>query len=78
MKQIGSEQARRRLPELLEKAHRGEPTLITKREKPYAALVPVSEVRKHGLEFLALRGTGKDVWTLEPTEEIRRLRDEWE
>jgi prevent-host-death family protein len=78
VEQIGSEQARKRLPELLERAHRGESTIITRRGTPYAALVPLSDLREGELDFLALRGTGKDIWSLEPAVEISKLRDEWE
>jgi len=39
-KTYDAEEARAKLPELLERAHRGLPTVITKRGQPYAALPP--------------------------------------
>ena len=42
----GSEEARKKLPSLLERAHRGQVTVITKRGVPYAAIVPITEAVK--------------------------------
>ncbi|MEB3353558.1 MAG: type II toxin-antitoxin system prevent-host-death family antitoxin, partial [Cyanobacteriota bacterium] len=41
---LGSEAARRRLPELLERARRGEPTVIQKHGVAVAALVPLQQM----------------------------------
>jgi prevent-host-death family protein len=78
-KTLGAEEARATLPELLEQAHRGRVTVITKRGQPYAALVPVESVRPTGrrLPLLSLRGTGAGLWGSDPREHIRRMRDEW-
>ena len=43
MLEIGAEAARRRLPELLDRAHAGESSIIKKRGIPYAALVPLEQ-----------------------------------
>ena len=79
-KTYGSEEARAHLPELLERAHRGERSVITKRGKPYAEVVPVgsSDEGKPKLTFLSLAGTGEGLWGGDSRETIRRSRDEWE
>jgi prevent-host-death family protein len=80
MHKIGSEAARRQLPELLEQAHSGEPAIITKRGQPYAALVPLDQCQipsaRAGL--LALRGSGTGLWGSAPTETVDTLRAEWD
>jgi prevent-host-death family protein len=79
-KSYGSEEARAKLPELLEQAHRGVPTVITKRGEPYAALVPVTDrrARRRGSAFIALRGSGRGLWGSEVARALADLRDEWE
>jgi len=42
-KTCGAERARAHLPDLLDDAHQGASTIITKRGRPYAALVPLAE-----------------------------------
>lgn len=76
----GAEEARAQLPELLERAHGGTPTLVTRHGKPYAAVVPVPEGRpaKKGPSFLSLRGSGAGLWGKEPRRRVAALRDEWE
>ena len=75
----GAEQARKRFPTLVDEAARGNPILITKHGKPYAALVPAAALeRKSGaLDFLALRGTGKGLWGKSIRRSLNRMRDEW-
>lgn len=79
-KSYGSEEARAKLPELLEQAHRGLPTVITKRGEPYAALVPVTDRRatRRGSTFIALRGSGRNLWGPDVARALAELRDEWE
>ena len=79
-KTYGAEEARAKLPELLERAHRGVPTVITKRGQPYAALVPVADVRapRKGSTLLSLRGTGPDLWGADAAKFVAELREEWE
>ncbi len=76
----GSEEARRNLPALLERAHRGKPTVITKRGAPYAVLMPVAALAQHhaGIHIQQLRGTGKGYWGKNAAQWIDRIRDEWE
>jgi prevent-host-death family protein len=67
------------LPDLLERAHRGGITVITKRGRPYAALVPAERVvaATRRLPLSGLRGTGKGLWGPDVTKAVSRMRDEW-
>lgn len=78
-KRCGAEEARANLPALLERAHQGTPVLITKRGKPYAALVPIETLPTSGrrLPISALAGSGKGLWGRKAAATIRRMRDEW-
>lgn len=78
-KTCGAEAARTHLPELLERAHRGSPTVITRHGRPYAALVPVggASAGRRGVSLLALRGSGAGLWGADPARTIAELRDEW-
>jgi len=74
----GAEEARTLLPELLERAHRGNSSVITKRGKPYAEIVPVgttSEGKK--MSLLVLAGSGRGLWGKSSRRTVKRLRDEW-
>ena len=79
-KTCGAQQARAHLPELLERAHHGTATVITRRGKPYAVLVPVAQAKSGGrrLSLLSLRGTGTKLWGNEPARTIAAMRDEWQ
>jgi prevent-host-death family protein len=79
-KTYGAEEARAKLPELLERAHRGVATVITKRGAPYAALVPVSDrrVSRKGSTLMSLRGSGRGLWGADAARAIGELRKEWE
>jgi prevent-host-death family protein len=75
----GSEEARNELPTLLEEAQSGRPTIITRRGKPVAALVPLSQYQT-GLKqqaLLNLEGTARGLWGTNSTGTIKKLRDEW-
>jgi len=76
----GAEEARALLPELLERAHRGEGTVITKRGKPYAQVVPADTIHdgKPKLPFLSLAGSGRGLWGRNSRRTLKRLRDEWQ
>ena len=77
--EIGSEEARKRLPELLNRAHAGEQTIVKKRGVPYAAIVALDQriiVKKEGL--LSLRSSGKGLWGKDSCKKIEQFRDEWE
>ena len=75
----GAEDARNQLPELLTAAERGESTIITKRGKPVAALMPIEAYgigsRQQPLSPLA--GSGRGLWGKSSSRTLRKLRDEW-
>jgi prevent-host-death family protein len=75
----GIETARKELPALVEQAHRGQVTIITKRGVPYAALVPLSAVprKQPKLTMARLRGSGRKVWREDARLAVERLRGEW-
>ena len=75
----GAEQARRNFPALVEQAARGEPTIITKHGKAYAALVPASYLGQNvaRVDIRALRGSGKGLWGRSIKRTIRSMREEW-
>jgi len=80
MEKIGSEAARRQLPELLERAHRGEASIIMKRGKPYAILAALDQYRTPSTQtgLLGLRGSGTGLWGDTPTDTVAALREEWD
>lgn len=75
----GVEAARRDLPSLLEQAHQGKPTVVTKRGVPYAAIVPLSDLpRSRGrIGIRNLRGSGKGLWGSDSRAAIEQMRREW-
>lgn len=75
----GVEDARKNLPVLLERANRGQTVIITKRGKPFAAIVPVEQVKKkdNGLSLSTLRGSGKGLWGKDAAAWVKHLRKEW-
>ena len=78
MESLGSEAARRRLPELLHRAEQGESTVINRRGTPVAALVPIDQspaLANPGL--MNLRGSGQHCWGTNVSETIEHLRQEW-
>ncbi len=76
----GIEDTRKHLPALVEDAHRGRATLITKRGKPYAALVPLSVLDRSQKrpDIRTLRGSGRGLWGRSPAAMLARLRAEWD
>jgi|688.fasta_scaffold133193_4 prevent-host-death family protein len=77
METVGSESARRRLPELLDRAQRGEQTLIQRHGVPVAALVPLDQRQSRVSSLINLRGSGKGCWSGDAAEHVHALRDEW-
>ena len=79
----GIEQARIQLPSIVANAHAGVRSIITKHGKPYAAVVPIQEVKKSPADadmasgILALRGTGRGLWGANAGQTVAELRDEW-
>jgi len=64
MHQIGVDEARKRLPELLDRARaEGLVTVVRKRGVPCAAIVPLSYLRQDNVKGISsLRGSGKGVY----------------
>lgn len=75
----GVEDARNELPELLNEAERGRSTLITRRGRPVAELVPIGRGPRSGrqLSLLGLSGSGRGLWSTRSGDSIGTLRDEW-
>jgi prevent-host-death family protein len=74
----GSEEARNELPSLLEEAEEGRATIITRRGRPIAALVPLTQYRAvRQQSLLALEGSGRGLWGSHAGPAIKKLRDEW-
>ncbi len=75
----GVEETRQQLLTLLESAHSGESGLITRRDKPYAAIVSLEALPASGLRpsMLALRGSGAGLWGSDAAAWVDRLRGEW-
>ena len=79
MIQKGAEEARNRLPHLLEAAENGQSTVITKRGRPVAALVPIDDYLAAGRQepLTPVAGSGRALWGRNSANTIRKLRDEW-
>ncbi|MFO1503607.1 MAG: type II toxin-antitoxin system prevent-host-death family antitoxin [Steroidobacteraceae bacterium] len=77
--QLGSEDARNDLPRLLQEAERGRATVITRRGRAVAALVPVESLASQARQqpLAAALGSGKGLWGRDSLARLRRLRDEW-
>jgi prevent-host-death family protein len=75
----GVEEARNQLPDLLEAAEKGQPTIITRHGRPVAALMPIeaygAAVRQQPLT--PLEGSGRGLWGRSSARTLRKLRDEW-
>lgn len=80
--QKGAEEARNQLPNLLADAESGQSTLITRRGRAVAALIPMSAY-KEGLgsgqqSLLQLEGSGRGFWGRNIPRTLQKLRDEWD
>lgn len=78
-RQKGAEEARNQLPDLLAAAEAGQSTIITKRGRPVAALVPIEAYRATMKQqpLLPVAGSGRGMWGSDSTHAVRKLRDEW-
>lgn len=78
-----ADEAQTNLPALLERAHRGDVVTITKRGRPYAALVPIETLSRlqPRISPLALKGSGRGLWTPAvdgySATDVNAQRDEW-
>lgn len=75
----GAEEARNQLPDLLDAAEKGHTTLITRRGRPVAALLPLDAYAASGRQqpLVPVEGSGRGLWGKNCTRTIRNLRDEW-
>lgn len=75
----GAEEARNQLPNLLEDAAAGRATVITRRGRPVAALVPLDAYRSADRQksLLPLEGSGRGLWGKNSGRTLKKLRDEW-
>ncbi len=79
MQKLGAEAARKRLPELIDRASTGEISIISKRGIPMAAIVPLEQSRSAEIGGLMKhRGTGRGLWGDKVATRIDQLREEWE
>ena len=76
---LGSEDARNDLPRLLQDAERGRATVITRRGRAVAAVVPMEALGAQARQqpLADLLGSGKGLWGRDSRAGLRRLRDEW-
>jgi antitoxin (DNA-binding transcriptional repressor) of toxin-antitoxin stability system len=72
------EQARIQLPAIAAHANAGVASVITRHGRPYAAIVPIHDLKgaRPVTGILSLRGTGRGLWP-SPAKAIAKLRDEW-
>jgi prevent-host-death family protein len=75
----GAEEARNKLPELLDAAEKGRATIITKHGRPVAALVPIDDynVAARQRSLIPVAGSGRGLWGRDSARTLRKLRDEW-
>ncbi len=79
MQKLGAEAARKRLPELIDRASAGEISIISKRGIPKAAIVPVDQCRSsENGGLIVLKGSGRNLWGKNVTTAIDQMRKEWE
>lgn len=80
-KPTGAEAARKNLPAILDRAAKGETTVVTRRGRPVAVVGPVEAAapapRARGQSLLALRGSGKGLWGKDPAATIAQGRKAW-
>ena len=74
----GAEKAREQLPAILDAAAAGRTTIITRRGRAIAAVVPAEQARlRQTGSLLALAGTGRGLWGAHTGKALAALRDEW-
>lgn len=75
----GVEEARSQLPKLIEAAEAGRSTVITRRGRPVAALVPLDEFQagQSQRSLLTAAGSGPGLWGGDSVATIDQLREEW-
>jgi prevent-host-death family protein len=77
-KPTGAEAARKNLPALLDRAAKGEATVVTRRGRPVAVIGPVEAAgAARGRSLLSLRGSGRGLWGKDPAVTIAKGRKAW-
>ncbi len=78
MNQVGAEEAKQKLPGLIDRAERdGTVTIVSKRGVPRAAIVPISHVSESAAPmFTSLRASARGCYG-DVSEYIEELRREW-
>jgi prevent-host-death family protein len=79
-KGMGAEAARKHLPDILDRAAKGETTVVTRRGRPVAVVGPIDRggpPGARGPSLLSLRGSGKGLWGKDPAAMIAHGRKEW-
>ena len=78
-KHHGVEEARSRLPQLLDLAAAGTATVITRHGKPIAAIMPLDSCGSAGRQqsILPLAGSGRGLWGARSPATLHKLRKEW-
>jgi prevent-host-death family protein len=74
-----AEEARRKFSSLLQAAETGKSTIITRRGRSIAALVPIDEFPRslRQASLLPLAGSGRGLWGKDSQRTLRHLRGEW-
>lgn len=73
----GVDEARTKLPQILRVAnHEGTITIVTKRGKPYAAVVPVAQALPEAPRFSTLRGSANGCFG-DAAAFVDAMRNEW-
>ena len=80
MQTRGVRDGRKQFAALLDAAEAGEATIITRRARPVAALVPIGtdQATARQLSILGLEGSGRGFWGKDSRRTLRKLRDEWD
>ncbi len=79
MQKLGAEAARKRLPELIDRASAGEISIISKRGIPQAAIVPLDQCRSSEAGgLITLKGSGRSLWGDNAATTIDQMREDWE
>ena len=74
----GAEEARSQLPALLSDAERGRSTVISRRGRAVAVLVPIGHAAvSRARPLLPLAGTGRGLWAPDGPAAIAAQRDAW-
>lgn len=77
-KSTGAEHARQQLPTILAEAAAGYTTVITRRGREVAAVVPIAAARlPKPVPLTASAGTGRGLWGKHSAQTVAKLRDEW-